>query len=440
MTDVRTIAYNALLMVEDGRAANSLASDVLDKYSYLDGVDRAFLKRLIEGTIERRISIDYILDQYSKVPAAKMKKMVRTLLRLGTYQLIYMDAVADHAAVSETVKIAKKTKVRALSGYINAVLRKISAERDNIVWPSENDPVKYLSVKYSCPEWIVDKLINEQGRENALTVLELSVSVRPVAARVNISKGTAEEALGLCHGRPSEVMENAIVLTEYDNIADIPAVKEGRICVQDISSMLVCALAGIKKDHTVLDVCASPGGKTVHAADLAASGKVIACDVSQKKIDRIRENADRCGFSNIETRICDSSVFSDSFAEYADVVIADVPCSGLGVMGRKNDIKYNLTQSSIDDLVVLQRKILENASRYVKPGGILMFSTCTVSLTENQENMRFLTEECGLCPVDFYDELPLKLKDDSARSGYIQLYGDGGATDGFFIGKLVKRT
>ena len=439
MTDVRYIAYSALLKIEEGGAPNSFVKDVLDKHSYLESTDRAFLKRLIEGTVERRILIDYVLDMYSTVPVKKMKKQVRTILRMGVCQLLYMDGVADHAAVSETVRIAKKTGVRGLSGFINAVMRRICEEKDRIKLPERKDGTdRFLSVKYSCPLWIVNKLINEQGENNAETVLALSLSVRPVTARVNLSKGTVGEALRLCNGTVSDICSYAIVLKDYDTIAAIPAVSEGKVCIQDISSMMVCHLAGIREGDTVIDVCASPGGKALHAADMASSGHVLACDVTEKKIERIRENIDRCGFSNIETRVCDSSVFDESLEGTADVVLADVPCSGLGVMGRNNDSKYSLTEDAIASLVKLQQSILENAARYLKPGGTLMFSTCTVSVCENQDNMRFLTEKCALTPVDFYDDLPGKLKDETARRGYVQLYGRDGATDGFFIGKLKK--
>lgn len=439
MTDPRYVAFNALLLADEGRYIPNLTKDLLDRYSYLDRQDRSFIKRITEGTIERRITIDHVLDLYSKVPVRKMKKEVRTLLRMGTYQLLFMDGVTDFAAVNETVAIAKKTKVRALSGFINAVLRNISQNKDNIPYPDRMaDPVKYLSVKYSCPEWIVEKLIDENGEERCVSLLELSISTRPITARINTSKAAKDEVLQKCNAKVSKLLDDAIVLEDYDNIEDIPAFANGMICIQDISSMLVCRLALIKEDDTVLDVCAAPGGKTLHAADIAVSGKVISCDVSEEKIAKIKENAKRCGFSNIDIRVGDASSFEPEFEGIADVVIADVPCSGLGVMGRKNDIKYNLSKSGADELVALQRSILSNAARYVRPGGTLMFSTCTCSKEENIGNMDHLIKECGMRAVDFYDLLPKELLDETAKEGYIQLYGADKLTDGFFIGKLVK--
>jgi len=439
VTDARAIAYEALLLADEGRQGGSLSKDVLDKYSYLDRQDRSFVKRLIEGTIERRITIDHVLDLYSKTPVVKMKKQVRTLLRMGVYQLLYMDSVADYAAVSETVKLIRKTPLRNLSGFINGVLRSIERDRDNISWPDEDsDRIKYLSVHYSCPEWIVELLNDDLGKERARCILELSVSSRPICARVNLSKTTVGDALKKCKGTASDVCDIAVVLEDNDNITGIPAFSDGDICIQDISSMLVCLAAGIGREDTVLDLCAAPGGKSLHAADIATAGKVIACDVSEQKVDRIRENIDRCGFTNIETAVSDATVYDESLSDIADVVIADVPCSGLGVMGRKNDIKYNITQDGIASLIPLQQSILKNACRYVKTGGTLMFSTCTCTRAENHDNVRFLIEECQMKPVGFYDLIPEKLRDDTAMEGYLQLYGKDMKTDGFFIAKFTK--
>ena len=404
MTDVRRIAYEALLLAEDGKSIPTLSKDVLDKYSYLSKTDRSFIKRLIEGTIERRITLDHVLDLYSKVPSRKMKKQIRTLLRMGTYQLLYMDTVTDFAAVDETVKIAKKTGFYNLSGFVNGVLRSISSNRDDIKMPDpDKEPVRYLCVKYSCPEWIVEKLISEQGRENAETILGLSVSIRPVTARINTSRASVEEAKKLCPGKASDVYDKAIVLDDYDNITSIRAFSEGLICIQDISSMIAVSIAGIKQSDTVLDLCAAPGGKSLAAADLATDGIVYSFDVSEDKIEKIRENIKRCRFTNIETAVADATVFDEDRAESADVVIADVPCSGLGVMGRKNDIKYNVTKESIDELVILQRKILINAAKYVKPGGVLLFCTCTCSVAENEDNVKFIIDESA--PVILLDVL-----------------------------------
>ncbi|MBO4904011.1 MAG: 16S rRNA (cytosine(967)-C(5))-methyltransferase RsmB [Lachnospiraceae bacterium] len=438
MTDVRAVAYEALLAAEDGRSI-TLTKDVLDKYSYLDRQSRSFLKILIEGVTERRITLDYVIDCYSKISTSKMKKQIRVLLRMGTYQLLYMDGVAQFAAVNETVRLTRKTGLSALSGFVNGVLRSIARHKDDIKWPSaDTDLTEYMSVKYSCPKWIVDKLIREQGRENAQTLLGSSVSVRNVTARVNLSQTTVEQALSECSGRASDVCKEVIILDDFDTVPDIPAFANGSICIMDTASALVGLLSGIRQDDTVIDLCAAPGGKSMHAADICTKGRVLSFDVSEKKVEKIRENIRRCGFGNVTAAVGDATVYDETLYEKGDVVIADVPCSGLGVMGRKNDIKYGLTSDAIDDLVILQRAILDNAVKYVKPGGTLMFSTCTCSREENEGNLSYLTDVLGMHTVDIYDLLPDMLKADTATDGYVQLYGKDGLTDGFFIARLTK--
>ncbi len=436
MTDIRRIAYEALLLAEEKDHLNSLSKDVLEKYSYLPAIDKSFLKRLIEGVTERRITLDYVIDLRSKVPSSKMKKQIRTIIRMGTYQLLFMEKVADHAAVNESVKLARKAGFSTLSGFVNGVLRNIAKNRDTVEWPDINtDRIRHFSVKYSTPEWIVKKLLDEQTEENATALLALSVSVRPVTARVNLTKTTVNEVAADKRITPSDIIPEAVILSDYDSLTDIDALKDGRICIQDLSSVLALHISGIKSTDKILDLCAAPGGKSLHAADLARQGHVISCDVSDAKLEKIRENIERCGFMNIETGLNDASVFNEEWEEKFDVVIADVPCSGLGVMGRKNDIRYNVTPDSVKSLAALQKSILKNAARYVKRGGILLFTTCTCTAEENAGNFRFLTDELKLTGIDFYDDIPDELKDVTAKDGYLQLYGKDSLTDGFFISK-----
>ena len=451
--DLRKVAFETLLEYEKNNVSYVPVKEVLDKYSYLEENERAFLKRLLDGVTERRITLDYVIDSFAKVPMRKQKPPIRVLLRLGAYQILYMDFIPDYSAVDECVKLARKKGLSDLSGVVNAVLRNISRNKENISWPDKNeDVVKYMSVKYSAPEWIVKLLISEQGEENARAVLECSISVRPVTARVNLSKTSVREVLtkDLNEGAEDEALKSAPIITPTfmkdlavclkgaGSIADIRQVQDGLICVQDISSMLVCHIAGIKEEDTVLDVCASPGGKSLHAADMAVRGRVLACDLTQKKADKIIENVNRCGFKNVSVLVRDAAVHYEEFDNAADVIIADLPCSGLGVMGRKNDIKYNLKPEQIDELCRLSKRILKNIVSYLKPGGTLMFSTCTVSKRENQETVEYIKKELGLRAVPFYDLLPEELKCISAKDGFIQLYGKDGLTDGFFIAKFTK--
>lgn len=441
MTNVREIAFDTLLMYERGEQDKDLLGKVLDKYSFLEKQERSFLTRLYEGSLERKITIDYILSLYSKVPVNKMKLPVRILLRMGVYQIMYMDSVPDSAACNETVKLARKRSLSNLSGFINGVLRNVARSKNEIKYPDINDnEVRYLSIMYSCPEWIAGLLCKEQGIEGAISVLENSVRIRPITGRVNISKCTPQIFFETNSefAYESKLLPYALGLHNIDKISDLPSFVSGDFTIQDIASMLVVHVSGIKKTDTVIDVCASPGGKSLHAADLAVEGQVISCDISDSKLIRIEENVNRCGFENISLKCADARVRDEELIGKADLLIADVPCSGLGVMGRKNDIKYNLKEEQMAELPVLQRQIIDNIVDYLKPGGTLMYSTCTVHKAENVDNYRYIIEKKGLEAVGFYDELPVALRDETAKEGYLQLLGKDGLTDGFFIAKFRK--
>lgn len=442
MTNIREIVFDTLLAIDKGEQGNNILSQVLDKYSYLDKQDRSFMTRLTEGTIERQVTIDHVLNLYSKTPVNKMKPPVRALLRMGVYQIIYMDAVPDSAACNESVKIAKKRGLTNLSGFINGVLRTVARNKNNISMPDrQKDVVKYMSVYYSCPEWIVKLLIDEQGLENAEHVLNNSIGTRQITGRVNISKCDVDDLVLKNNGiiEKNNNLPYAISLHNYDKITDIEDFNRGLFAIQDLASMLAVHVSDIKDGDIVIDVCAAPGGKSLHAADRVGDGRVISCDISDEKITRINENVERCGFGNIDVRIADATIYNEEFEKKADVVIADVPCSGLGVMGRKNDIKHRLSSQQMDELPVLQKKIIDTVTNYVKPGGVLIYSTCTVHNAENIDNFKYIAESKDFDPVDFYDCLPDKVRSDTAHEGFLQLYGKDGLTDGFFISKLRRR-
>lgn len=441
MVNVRELAFDTLILYDKQNSKTDILSDVLDKYSYLDKQDRSFLTRLMEGTVERMITIDHVLNLYSKVTVNKMKPPVRALLRLGVYQIMYMDAVPDSAACNEMVKLAKKRGLSSLSGFVNGVLRNVSRNKYSVQYPDkDSNPIDYLSIYYSCPKWIVKLLNDEFGYEGAKCVLTNSISIRPITGRVNISKCTVDDVIGDNNENISknEIIPYAVSLHNIDKIVNIKSFNDGLFVIQDIASMLVGHISGIKESDTVIDVCASPGGKSLHAADIASKGQVISCDVSYDKVNRINENIERCGFTNISTRCLDATVREESLIDMANVLIADVPCSGLGVMGRKNDIKYNLRPEQMEELPLLQRKIIDNVINYIKPGGVLIYSTCTVHNAENIDNYNYIINEKGLEPIDFYEQLPEQLRVDTAKNGYIQLLGEDGLTDGFFIAKFKK--
>ena len=314
MENVRELAVNMLLEITEKESYSHLVMrDVLDKYDYLPGRDKAFLKRVTEGTLERRIQIDYILDQFSRVPAASMKPFIRNLLRLSVYQLFFMDSVPDAAVCNEAVKLAGKRGFRSLSGFVNGVLRNIARNRDRICWPDqEKEPVGFLSVKYSVPLWLVEKLLSERGRERTERILESFLIPAPVTIRIRQELGSPEREELISRMRqtgaaaePHPYHPLAYTLRGAEGISSLPGFSEGLFMVQDTSSMLVCEAAGIRPGQRVIDVCASPGGKAVHAAEkLKESGFVSARDLTEYKAGLIRDNSRRMRADQIGRASC----------------------------------------------------------------------------------------------------------------------------------------
>lgn len=425
MTDrsvnVRAVVLELLLEILEQQEYSHLAlQGALEKYQYLDRQDRAFLTRLTEGTIERLIELDYILNQFSKVPVHKMKPVIRSILRMSVYQLRYMDRIPDSAVCNEAVKLAEKKGFRGLKGFVNGVLRTISGEKNKLVFDE-------LPVKYSMPAWIVDQWILEYGQETAVQMLESQYTERPVTIRVNHSK-IATEALrerltaeGVTTGT-IEGIDCALTISGYDYIRAIPSFQEGLFQVQDVSSMKVGLAASPKSGDYCIDVCAAPGGKSLHLADLLrGSGMVEARDLTDYKVNLIEENITRTGMTNMRAVCMDATVLDQASIEKADVVLADLPCSGLGVLNKKRDLKYRITLEQQQELIKLQRTILDTIWQYVKPGGTLIYSTCTVHKGENEENIRWFTKH-----------YPFLLEEQE------QLLPGAGPWDGFYIAKLKR--
>ena len=399
--NTREIVLDTLLEMERTKVfSHQLIKAVLDKYDYLEASEKRFMKRLIEGCIERRIELDYCIEQYASVKVNKMKPLIRCLMRMGTYQILYMDSVPDSAACNEAVKLAGKRKFTNLKGFVNGVLRKIAANKDNIPMPDpEKTPVEFLTVKYSMPAWIVEMWLEEYGLETVGKILDGLMEIHPVSIRFADTVSQAQKDAYIAAWekegvvvKQSPYLEYAYTLENVEGIAALKGFEEGTFTVQDISSMLMVEAAGIKAGDKCMDVCAAPGGKSMLAAAKAA--EVLARDVSEYKTDLIRMNCERMGISNkVFVEVWDAAVEDPARKDYADVLIMDVPCSGLGVMGKKRDIKYNVTPESIESLLQLQKAIIDASWQYVKKGGTLMYSTCTIDKKENQDMARYICEK-----------------------------------------------
>ncbi len=395
--NTRNLVVDILLSVtRDGEFSHIAIRNMLDKYRYLPKQERAFITRLAEGSLERMVELDYIINQFSKTKINKMKPVIRAILRSGVYQLRYMDSVPDSAACNEAVKLAAKRGFSGLKGFVNGVMRSIARNRDNIVWPDmEKEPAAALSVHYSMPEWLVRRFMEQFGKERCVHILEAFLEERPTSVRVDTNRISVEdirdslEKQGICVTE-NEKLPYALGISGYEALDEIPEFEAGLLYVQDIASMMAVEQAGPKEGDFVLDVCAAPGGKSIHIAQkLNGTGMVEARDLTDYKVGLIEENIERCGAVNMRAAVWDARRFDVRMEKKADIVIADLPCSGLGVIGTKNDIKYNASEEKIRELSGLQRQILNTVCRYVKPGGTLMYSTCTMTPEENQENAAY---------------------------------------------------
>lgn len=415
MENTREIVLDTLLALEKGEAfSHQLLKAVLDKYDYLDGRDKAFIKRVTEGTLERQLELDYYLNHFSSVPVKKMKPLIRCLLRMSTYQILYMDAVPDSAVCNEACKLADRRRFHNLKGFVNAVLRNISKNKEQIPMPDKKNPKEFLSIKYSMPQWIVESWLDEYGVEGTEKVLDGLLRIHPVSLRFDtrLTEGERENYVEKIRQsgvdiRPSEYLPYVYTVCDVEGLAELPGFAEGAYTVQDVSSVLAVQAAGIRESDFVMDICAAPGGKSILASEKAQ--KVLSRDLSDGKVALIEENLERMRAENVEVQVSDATVMDESRAGQADVVIMDVPCSGLGVIGKKRDIKYHVTPEGIHEIKKLQEKIVENSWRYVKPGGVLLYSTCTINRGENEDMVRYITENLPFVPESLEDCVPEKL-------------------------------
>ena len=430
MTEREIILDVLMEILEKKQFSHLVIRAALEKYAYLPVQKRRFIKRCCEGTIEQLICIDYILSQFSKTPVKKMKPLIRTILRMSVYQILFMDSVPERAACNEAVSLTKKRGFSGLSGFVNGVLRTLSRKKDAIVYPDRTaKPEAYLSIRYSMPRWIVSMWLLEYGEETTEKMLAGLLSVRPVTIRMRESLTTTQKEKLLTYMTEEDIiweqdeqLSYAYALQNVDHIAGIPGFAEGQFVLQDIGSMYVVEMAGLQPGDFVIDVCSAPGGKALHAADkLGGNGSVLARDLTDYKVSLIRENMDRCQVSGMTAQVWDATVRDESLIEKADVLLADLPCSGLGVIGRKGDIKYRVSQEDIVTIAALQGQILTAVWPYVKKGGTLMYSTCTITAAENEKNRDWILAN-----------LPFTLEAEKTMLPGVD------KSDGFYMAKFVR--
>lgn len=426
MKSARQTAFEILNKIQRDNAYSNLALDTALEKAEIENKDKRFVSALVYGVTERRITLDYNLSLYLSQPLKKLKPQVLTALRLGAYQILFMDKIPDSAAVNESVKLVKKNGAAFASGLVNAVLHKIS---NNGLTDDGS-----MNVKYSAPEWLCKMWSESYETENAEKILEASFGPVDVSLRVNTTKTTAEKLCSILSDEGFEceingIVDGALTVKNGGAVHKTNAYSDGLFHVQDIASQLCCKALGANENETVIDICAAPGGKSFTIAEaMNNSGNVISCDIYKHRLKLIEDGAKRLGLSNIKAVENDGSAFNSELP-LADKILCDVPCSGLGVIRKKPEIRFKKSDE-VDKLSDLQYSILCISSRYLKIGGKLVYSTCSLNPEENENVIkRFLAEHDDFRSVRVLPEVK-RYADDT---DYLTLMPHIHGSDGFFI-------
>ena len=441
----REIILDILLELEKEDAkSHLLIRDVLLKFDYLDARDKGLIKRISEGTIFHKITLDYVLDRFSKKPMAKCKPEIAAILRMSLYQILFMDKIPDNAICDEAVKLCRKKSFEAFCPFVNGILRNICRDKESALnFADIEDNVKRISVTYSCPEWIVKMLLKEQ--KDGESLIKALSDIRPTFVKILKHDDVAGllktwDDAGIKYSE-SRYIKDAFSLEGFEGMESVPGFSAGKFLIQDESSMISAECAGVKEgyDLRVLDVCAAPGGKSSFVASrMFPKGEVVSCDVSDYKVSMISDNAERMNLTNLKPTLQDATEFNKEYEGAFDIVIADVPCSGLGVMSRKSDIKYKISNEAMKDICDLQKAIVTNVSRYVKPGGVLLYSTCTIHKAENEKMAKFITDNLPFKEDSLKPFVPFLFDIPRQSESHIQLRPDVDGTDGFFVARFIK--
>lgn len=420
MMNIRKLALQAIeKILYKGGYANIVINEYLNKYEFSDA-DRRLFTKLVLGTVEKKITLAYYLEPFLR---KKQKPIINCLLLMSIYQLVFLE-IPDHVVVNESVSLGNGID-RMVGSFINAVLRNFL--RNDLRSFENLDEIEKLSIEYSCPTWLVAYLLKDYDYDIVTKLLKYNDEVKANTIRINTLLSSYEEV--------TEVFEKENIAYEVSNLVndgmivnksliDHKLFKEGKITVQDIASQMVTEITNPEENSTIIDLCSAPGGKTSHlSAWMNNTGIIYACDIYPHKIKLMEKNFKRLGVKNVKTQLIDArEVYKVVKEESFDYVICDMPCSGLGVMNHKCDLKYNITLSSIEKIIKIQKEILDASYPLIKKGGYLTVSTCTINKSENEEQIKYLIEKYPDLKVEYQKTiLPFEYN-----------------TDGFFICKLKK--
>ncbi|NPV91399.1 MAG: 16S rRNA (cytosine(967)-C(5))-methyltransferase RsmB [Firmicutes bacterium] len=442
-------ALQILYAVEVEGAYANLVLDRVLREAPINRLDRSLLTELVYGTLRWRNRLDWVLGRVVRTRLEDLTPWIRNILRLGAYQLLFLDRIPASAVCDEGVKLAYRYGHRGVAGLVNGVLRNLARQGREIELPDPgDDPAKHLAVAYSHPEWMVDRWLRRYGFEETRRLCEADNRPAPQWVRVNTLKLSPLELaeklkpMGI-EAYPGRLVEESLCLVGEINYTELELHQAGYFYVQDQSSMLVAHTVDPSEGQRVVDACAGPGGKTSHIAQLMKNtGEILAFDIHQHKLGLVEANCRRMGVSSVSTRVMDARQLPGELAGWADHVLVDAPCSGLGVLARRPDLRWRRDPEAMKQLPALQKELVRAASGCLKPGGTLVYSTCTLEPEENEEVVEWAVENCGLLLDDLEPHLGKGEWSEEdrrkMRGGFIYLFPHIHGTDGFFISRLRR--
>lgn len=436
--NARQLAYDVLIDIQQNGAYANLALDKALLRSKLNKSDRRLATELVYGCTKMQLHLDQIIKSYCDLK--KVDKKTLQLLRMAVYQMTYLEKIPDHAIINETVELSKKVGLHS-DKFINGVLRSMLREEKPIKWPDKRKQRnQYIAKWYSFPQWLIDGWVKEYGFADTERLCEYFNNPAQTWIRVNTLKATAEEIKSVFEHLNIEYVQHpalpeAFCLKSLQKIKQSSLFKQGKIIVQDLSAMLPALVLNPSKGNQVLDMCAAPGGKTTYlSAIMNNSGSIMACDLHPHRVELIEHNVKRLGVENVRCYAGDATALSDDCYVRFDAVLLDAPCSGLGVLNRRADLRWRIRKSSLPEIEQLQEQLLDAACHYLKPQGTLVYSTCTLNKNENEYQIkRFLEKHPN------FECVPFECLGETCESGQKTIYPYIDQTDGFFIAKLVRK-
>jgi 16S rRNA (cytosine967-C5)-methyltransferase len=453
----RAICLEILNRVEKANLhPDCLLTDSFKRYRYFSSLDRAFLTELTYGVIRWRGKLDWLIRHFSKIPFERIELETLNILRLGLYQILFLSRTPPSAAVNESVELSKRIRGKGGAGFVNAVLRSCIRQKDEIRYPNiGEDPALHISVVQSHPLWLMQRWVKEMGVEETIHQCIFNNQISPLTLRTNTLKISREDLIRKLEEKELKPLsaafsEEGILLQDPPPTSELPFMKEGLYIIQDEASQLVTSLLDPKPGERILDACAAPGGKTTHMAQkMENRGEIYALDLSKGKLDLIEEMCQRLGIKIVKTTKGDASQpLSIPKGEKFDRILADVPCSGFGTLRKNPDLKWKRTEKDIKRLSELQFSILSNLSTYVKEGGILIYSTCTVFHEENEDVVEIFLGGHPEFQLDQIEKVASALMGDGKsekirpffQNGYFKTFPPINEMDGFFVARLRKES